>query len=157
LKPNDGALLRHNKIGYCPQTVILNEALTVDQHLDFFCAAYNSNEPQYIDSLIEKLGYPQYRTERVSALSGGTRQKLNLTLALMHNPRLLLLDEPYQGFDWETYLSFWEIVTMLQKNDCAIIVISHLFFEQKRFDTLYRLQDGRLHLQEPESDKGNNS
>lgn len=153
LKPAEGVVLRHNKIGYCPQTIILNEALTVDQHLDFFSAAYNSGDLQYIDGLIEKLGYQQYRRERVSTLSGGTKQKLNLTLALMHDPELLLLDEPYQGFDWETYLRFWEIVTMLQKNDCAIIVISHLFFEQKRFNTLYRLQDGRLHLQEPVPDK----
>ena len=115
LKPDDGAVLRHHKIGYCPQTIILNEALTIDQHLDFFSAAYDSSDPQYIDHLIEKLGYQQYRRDRVSTLSGGTKQKLNLTLALMHNPELLLLDEPYQGFDWETYLSFWEIVTMLQK------------------------------------------
>jgi ABC-type multidrug transport system ATPase subunit len=53
------------------------------------------------------LGYEQYRGQVAGELSGGTRQKLNLTLALLHDPDVLLLDEPYQGFDWETYLRFW--------------------------------------------------
>ena len=55
-------------------------------------------------------GTPGSGGSRPGALSGGTRQKLNLTLALMHDPGVLLLDEPYQGFDWETYLRFWDLV-----------------------------------------------
>ncbi len=54
------------------------------------------------------LGFTDYIDERAGLLSGGTRQKLNVTLALMHDPQVLLLDEPYQGFDWETYLRFWD-------------------------------------------------
>ncbi|HEY6540072.1 MAG TPA: ATP-binding cassette domain-containing protein [Ktedonobacteraceae bacterium] len=80
----------------------------------------------------------------VGNLSGGTKQKLNLTLALMHRPQLLLLDEPYQGFDWETYQRFWGLVSDLRQRDCAVLVISHLFFEQARFDVLYHLSQGRM-------------
>ncbi len=62
----------------------------------------------------------------------------------MHDPAVLLLDEPYQGFDWETYLRFWEIAADLRARGKAILVISHLIFDQQRFDTVYQLQDGRL-------------
>ena len=80
----------------------------------------------------------------VGALSGGTRQKLNLTLALMHDPSVLLLDEPYQGFDWETYLHFWDLVVDLRERGCAVLVISHLVFDRERFDCLYHLARGTL-------------
>ncbi len=148
LRANRGSVFRHGKMGYCPQMVILNEALTVEQHLNFFRAAYNIKNLHRADELVEKLGYRHYRQELVGNLSGGTKQKLNLTLALMHQPELLLLDEPYQGFDWETYLQFWDLVTELRQRGCAVLVISHLFFEQKRFDVLYLLQEGKVRKQE---------
>ncbi len=144
LRPNRGQVFRHGKLGYCPQQVVLNDALTVNQHLDYFRAAYGLSELLRAEELIERLGYQRYRTAVVGTLSGGTRQKLNLTLALMHRPGVLLLDEPYQGFDWETYLRFWELTAELREQGCAVLVISHLFFEQKRFDELYHLQQGRV-------------
>lgn len=62
----------------------------------------------------------------------------------MHEPKVLLLDEPYQGFDWETYLHFWDMVAELRDRNCSILVISHLLFEQKRFDMIYHLQEGKI-------------
>jgi ABC-2 type transport system ATP-binding protein len=148
LQPGRGDVFRQGEMGYCPQTVVLNESLTVDQHLDFFRAAYNISNLRRADELIEKLDYRHYRRELVGNLSGGTKQKLNLTLALMHQPELLLLDEPYQGFDWEAYLCFWDVVTELRERGGSVLIISHLFFEQKRFDVLYRLQEGRIQVQD---------
>lgn len=148
LRPRSGSISRIGAMGYCPQTAVLNETLSVDQHFDYFRAAYSMSDLQNADELVKKLGYQHYRKEPVRNLSSGTKQKLNLTLSLMHNPKLLLLDEPYQGFDWETYLSFWDLVTVLREKGCAFLVISHLFFEQQRFDMLYRLHDGRLHPQD---------
>lgn len=147
LRPNYGDVDRHGTMGYCPQTVIVNDALTVNQHLDYFRAVYNISDLRRADELVEMLGYQEYRQQLVGTLSGGTKQKLNLTLALMHQPQLLLLDEPYQGFDWETYLRFWDLVTELRERCCAILVISHLFFEQARFDEVYRLQEGQVQIQ----------
>jgi ABC-2 type transport system ATP-binding protein len=147
LRPSAGEVFRRGALGYCPQQVVLNDALTVNQHLDYFRAAYGGCELRRSEELIERLGYAQYRTAVVGTLSGGTKQKLNLTLALMHRPDLLLLDEPYQGFDWETYLRFWDLTGELRAQGCAVLIISHLFFEQKRFDRLYRLAQGQVVLE----------
>jgi ABC-2 type transport system ATP-binding protein len=148
LRPSRGTVLRSGAMGYCPQQVILNDALTVSQHLDYFRAAYHITSLRRADELVEQLGYQAYRRELVGTLSGGTKQKLNLTLALMHQPDVLLLDEPYQGFDWETYLRFWELVAVLRERGCAVLVISHLFFERQHFDALYRLQSGQVQAQD---------
>jgi ABC-2 type transport system ATP-binding protein len=86
----------------------------------------------------------QHRREPAGTLSGGTRQKLNLTLALLHDPDVLLLDEPYQGFDWETYLRFWDLVADLRAHRKAIVIITHLVFDQDHFDLLADLSGGRL-------------
>jgi ABC-type multidrug transport system ATPase subunit len=144
LRPDAGTIRCHGRLGYCPQLPVLNEALTVQQHLAYFAAAYGMADLRYAESLVETLAYRQYLAARVGILSGGTRQKLNLTLALMHQPEVLLLDEPYQGFDWETYLRFWELAAALQQQGRAIVVISHLVFEQERFTQLFHLREGRL-------------
>ena len=142
LRPNRGSVVLSGALGYCPQAVVLNDALTVNQHLDYFRAAYNIRDLRYAREIIEQLGYEKYTDAVVGTLSGGTKQKLNLTLALMHEPQVLLLDEPYQGFDWETYLHFWDLVTALRGRNCSLLIISHLIFEQQRFDTVYHLQEG---------------
>ncbi len=143
LRPNGGQVIRRGALGYCPQQVLLHDGLTVNQHLDYFRAAYGIHDLRHAEELIERLDYTTYRTSVVGTLSGGTKQKLNLTLALMHRPQVLLLDEPYQGFDWETYLRFWDLTNELREQGCAVLVISHLFFERQRFDALYQLRQGR--------------
>jgi len=144
LRPNAGHVEMDGALGYCPQEVILNPALTVDQHLDYFRAAYGITDLRRANELVERLSFTRYRSALVSTLSGGTKQKLNLTLALMHNPDILLLDEPYQGFDWETYLRFWDLAAELRNRGRSVVVISHLLFDQRRFDALYQLEDGSL-------------
>jgi ABC-2 type transport system ATP-binding protein len=144
LRPDAGTVRVGGRPGYCPQTVVLDDALTVDQHVRYFQAAYRICSPARAGELIERLGYAAYRGQRAGTLSGGTRQKLSLTLALMHDPPVLLLDEPYQGFDWQTYLAFWDLTGELRERGTATVVISHLVFENKRFDRICQLRDGRL-------------
>jgi ABC-type multidrug transport system ATPase subunit len=144
LRPSGGSVALRGALGYCPQAVVLNGELTVEQHLHYFRAAYGLASLDRARELVARLGYEQYRKATVSTLSGGTKQKLNLTLALMHDPTVLLLDEPYQGFDWETYLRFWDLAAELRDQGRAVLVISHLVFDRSRFDQLYTLRDGLL-------------
>ena len=144
LRPDAGTVTAGGRPGYCPQTVVLDEALTVDQHVRYFQAAYRIGSPARAGELIERLGFAAYRGQRAGTVSGGTRQKLSLTLALMHDPPVLLLDEPYQGFDWQTYLAFWDLTSELRERGTATVVISHLVFENQRFDRICHLTGGRL-------------
>jgi ABC-2 type transport system ATP-binding protein len=144
LRPDAGSVAIGGRPGYCPQAVVLDEALTVDQNVRYFQAAYGIGSADRAAELIERLGYADCRGQRAGTLSGGTRQKLSLTLALMHDPPVLLLDEPYQGFDWQTYLAFWDLAAELRERGTATVVISHLVFEQGRFDRICHLKDGRI-------------
>ena len=144
LRPDAGSVAIRGRPGYCPQTAVVDEALTVDQNVRYFQAAYGIGRTGRAEALIERLGYAGCRDQRAGTLSGGTRQKLSLTLALMHDPPVLLLDEPYQGFDWQTYLAFWEMAGELRDRGTATVVISHLVFERERFDRICHLRDGRI-------------
>jgi len=144
LRPDAGTVTTEGRPGYCPQTVVLDEALTVDQHVRYFQAAYGISSAARAGELIERLGYAACRSQRAGTLSGGTKQKLSLTLALMHDPPVLLLDEPYQGFDWQTYLAFWDLAGELRAAGTATVVISHLVFEHDRFDRICHLAGGRI-------------
>ena len=144
LGADSGEVQLAGTLGYCPQDPVLNENLTVAQHLRYFAAARRLPSLHRADELVRRLGYEESRGQIVAELSGGTRQKLNLTLALLHDPGVLLLDEPYQGFDWETYLRFWDLAAELRARRKAIVIITHLVFEQDRFDLIASLADGHL-------------
>lgn len=148
LRPDRGTVRHSGRFGYCPQAVVLDDSFTVRQHLDFFRSAFGLPDLRRAGEVMEILGLTEYLDQRAGLLSGGSRQKLNLTLALMHDPDVLLLDEPYQGFDWETYLRFWELATSLRDAGRSVLVVSHLAYDIDRLDLLWRLEDGRLHHQE---------
>jgi ABC-type transport system involved in cytochrome c biogenesis ATPase subunit len=100
-----GTVERPARLGYCPQVPLLWDKLTIDEHFLVFAEAYGLDDAAAArtrDELLEELSFAKSIGYRVEDLSGGTRQKLNLALALLHMPELLLLDEPYAGFDWET-------------------------------------------------------
>lgn len=146
LRADSGTVAMSGSLGYCPQHSVLHDELTVDQHLHYFRVAHRLSTVDYAVELIDRLNFTRYRSRMVKHLSGGTKQKLNLVLALMHDPDVVLLDEPYQGFDWETYLRFWDIAADLRRARRAIVVISHLAYDCERLDVLHRLRDGVLDL-----------
>jgi len=147
---DSGEIERPGKLGYCPQTPMLWDKLTVAEHFQLFGRAYGLDEEvadRARQALLEELQFEHYRGYRVQELSGGTRQKLNLALALMHEPELLLLDEPYAGFDWETYLHFWEMSERRRDAGMGILIVSHLLAERDRLDRIYSLTDGRTAIE----------
>jgi ABC-type multidrug transport system ATPase subunit len=144
LRPTRGTVRHSGRFGYCPQHVVVNDALTVRQHLTFFQTAYRLADVRFAEEVMEVLGFTGYADERAGVLSGGTRQKLNVTLALMHDPQVLLLDEPYQGFDWDTYQRFWELAGRLREAGRSVLVVSHLAYDTGRLDELWRLDAGVL-------------
>lgn len=150
LASDGGEIERPSRLGYCPQTPMLWDKLTVDEHFRLFAWAYELQEEKSEraeQDLLAELQFDRYRAYRVEELSGGTRQKLNLALALMHDPQLLLLDEPYSGFDWETYVRFWEMSERRRDEGMGILIVSHLLTERQRLDRLYTLADGKAVLE----------
>ena len=147
LKRDAGEVERPARLGYCPQTPMVWEKLTVDEHFELFARAYgleDERREEAVTGLLEELQFGKYRSYRIEELSGGTRQKLNLALSLMHEPELLLLDEPYSGFDWETYLKFWEMSERRRDAGMAILIVSHLLAERDRLDRIFELCEGRV-------------
>ncbi|MFF1275796.1 ABC transporter ATP-binding protein [Streptomyces marokkonensis] len=144
LRPDDGRVDLLGTRGYCPQHPVLDEELTMRQHLRLFQVAYRLPSPGRALRLIDGLSAARYLDTPVKVLSGGTLQKLNLVLALMHDPDVVLLDEPYQGFDWETYLRFWDLAQELRSRGRTVVVISHLAHDAERLDVLHHLHDGVL-------------
>jgi ABC-2 type transport system ATP-binding protein len=146
LARDGGTLDRPERLGYCPQQPLLWDKLTVAEHFELFAMAYGLDDeaaPASRDELLADLGFGRYLEYRVEELSGGTRQKLNLSLALLHDPQLLLLDEPYAGFDWETYLRFWEMAEQRRARGMGVLIVSHLLAERERLTRIYELRDGR--------------
>jgi len=146
LSPTDGEVVTiKGKMGYCPQELLTFETLTVRENFCYFAAAYGLNEWQETkDDLLDRFRFRQYEDMLVSKLSSGTKQKLNLAIALLHLPDVLILDEPYSGFDWETYLHFWDFTGELKLKKKSILIISHLVYDQSKFDTLFELKSGVL-------------
>ncbi|GGT85297.1 ATP-binding cassette domain-containing protein [Streptomyces violascens] len=147
LAPDHGTVQRFSTLGYCPQQSVVNDTLTVTQHLRLFQVAYRLPDLRHAWDLVDVLGFHADRRTRAGELSGGTRQKLNLTLALMHDPPLLVLDEPYQGFDWDTHQRFWQLAGQLRSQGRSLVVVSHLLHDLQHFDTIHHLRDSRLHTE----------
>jgi ABC-type multidrug transport system ATPase subunit len=147
LRCDSGKVNIKGGFGYCPQTPLVFENLTMEDNISYFSAAYGlSAEEGKVrgKALMEKLNCSQFASKLSAHLSGGTLQKLNLIVSLLHDPSLLILDEPYQGFDYESYHSFWELATELKEKGKSVMLVSPMVHEQNLLTKLYRLEEGRL-------------
>ena len=129
-------------IGYCPQEAGLFDLLTADEHLVMFGRGAGLGRDEALDRghrILSEFGYPMHERVVVRDLSGGTRQKLNLAIALLPDPAVLLLDEPYQGFDRGTYVNFWEHCRKWRDHGLAVVVVTHMLAELGRVDRIIEL------------------
>lgn len=143
IRPDLGEVRLGGRVGYCPQIPGLFDLLNADEHLSLFAPAVGlSNDRVRRDgrTLLAELGFPIADCRAPTrALSGGARQKLNLALALLGGARVLLLDEPYQGFDHGAYVSFWEHVAGWQADGLAVVVVTHLLTDLTLVDRVVEL------------------
>jgi ABC-type multidrug transport system ATPase subunit len=141
-RPDAGRVDERGRIGYCPQEPGLLELLNADEHLALFGAAFGLSRKESVAAgrrLLEELDFPVGDRSVSRDLSGGTRQKLNLALALLGDPEVLLLDEPYQGFDTGSYVNFWDHVTGWRAAGRATVVVTHMLSELSRVDRVVDL------------------
>jgi ABC-2 type transport system ATP-binding protein len=151
LAPDGGEVNGGARLGYCPQELAVFDTLTVRENFSFFAAAYGLERKgpekpwvEAMDTLCRRFRFASYQDALVSTLSGGTKQKLNFSLSVLHDPGLLILDEPYSGFDWETYLRFWEYAEERKSAGLSILVVSHFVYDRSKFDGILELKEGCL-------------
>ena len=135
-------------LGYMPQQSALYAELSVFENLDFF-GAINGIRPgaerrKRIDEALALLDLREKRSATVESLSGGMRQRVSLGCAILHRPRILLLDEPTVGLDPELRLSFWSYFKDLAASGATIIICTHAFDEVRHCSHLGFLKSGRL-------------
>jgi ABC-type multidrug transport system ATPase subunit len=143
IHPDRGQVRLQGRVGYCPQIPGLFDLLNAQEHLQLFAPALGLSEAEVARDgarLLEELGFPAGDRSPARHLSGGSRQKLNLALALLGRPRVLLLDEPYQGFDRGAYVSFWEHVAGWQAEGLAVVVVTHLLTDLALVDRVVELR-----------------
>ena len=153
LAPDAGVVRAGARSGYCPQELAVFETLTVRENFLFFSTAYGlpggeagekSPWVRTMDDLCARFRFDACQDALVSTLSGGTKQKLNFCLSVLHDPGVLILDEPYAGFDWETYLRFWDFAEERKSSGLSALVVSHFVYDTSRFDAVLELREGVL-------------
>jgi ABC-type multidrug transport system ATPase subunit len=147
LPADEGMITRTGRVGYCPQEPVLYARLTCDEHFELYGHAYGMAAAAMREAragIYSALGFDQYARVRVDQLSGGTQAKLNLGLALLADPDVLLLDEPYAGFDWDTYQKFWDLVAARRVLGRGVLIISHFVVDEQRFDRILQVRDGKV-------------
>ncbi len=135
-------------IGYMPQLQSIYAELSVRQNVDFFARIYHLSDRQErsrrVEETIKLVNLWERRDDAVLKLSGGMKQRVSLACAIVHNPPLLLLDEPTVGLDPELRVSFWEHFTGLTKQGITIIISSHTMDDAAHCNRLAFMRDGRI-------------
>lgn len=134
------------EIGYMAQSNALYMSLTGKENLMFFASFFNLNkiEKQKRISYAAKLvNLTDDLNKRVSAYSGGMKRRLSLTIALIQNPKILILDEPTVGIDPELRLNIWnELLRLKNEEGKTIIVITYVMDEAEKCDYIAMLREG---------------
>ena len=139
------------RIAYMPQGLGKNlyMTLSVEENVDFFGRLFGQGRAERkarIDELLESTGLAPFRDRPAGKLSGGMKQKLGLCCALIHDPDLLILDEPTTGVDPLSRRQFWELVERIRsrRKGMSVIVATAYMEEAERFDWLVAMDEGRI-------------
>lgn len=141
----DDYLEIRNIVGYMPGRFSLYQDLSVEENLEFFAALFGGR-PEDNYEIIAPI-YSQiepFRTRRAGRLSGGMKQKLALSCALVHRPKVLLLDEPTTGVDAVSRSEFWDMLAGLKKYGISILVSTPYMDEASRCDRIALINEGKI-------------
>lgn len=157
LKPDSGAILVHGEppssklarqVGYMPQLSALYQELSIRENVDFFGRMYGiadrSQRADAVDEAIQTVDLWDRRDDPILHLSGGMRQRVSLAVALVHRPRLLLLDEPTVGLDPDLRAAFWHRFREMADSGTTMALSSHTMDDAAHCDRLAFLRDGRV-------------
>lgn len=133
------------RLGYLSQYFSLYEDLTVEENLDFFSRLYGqARNQELVERLLAFTRMTPFRQRQAGKLSGGMKQKLALACTLVHQPDLLLLDEPTTGVDPVSRRDFWQILFNLQLQGKAILMSTPYLDEAERASRVALIHQGRL-------------
>jgi len=143
-------------IGYMPGRFSLYQDLTVEENLSFFATLFNTSiQENYALVKDIYIQIEKFKTRKAGALSGGMKQKLALSCALIHKPSVLFLDEPTTGVDTVSRKEFWDLLRNLQKQNITILVSTPYMDEASLCDRVALIQEGRiLDIDSPEGVTG---
>jgi ABC-2 type transport system ATP-binding protein len=135
-------------VGLCPQAGALYVDLLPAENLDFFARLYGLSAPQRrqrVDELMHRFGLTAHAGTRVGRLSGGWQQRLNLAVALVHSPQLLVLDEPTASVDLQARLALWGLIEELRDSGMTIVLTTHQIQEAERLcNRVALMRNGRV-------------
>ncbi|MCG8326925.1 MAG: ABC transporter ATP-binding protein [Chitinophagales bacterium] len=126
---------RWNEIGYLVETPYAYPNLSVRENLEVYYKLRQLNQPQLVADIIQKLKLNKYEHTKAKVLSLGNQQRLGLAKALMHHPKLLILDEPINGLDPEGIVEVRELLKELAANGTTIFLSSHILGEISKIAT----------------------
>jgi ABC-2 type transport system ATP-binding protein len=136
------------RVGYMTQRFGLYEDLSIAENLDFTARVYRlDHRRQRVDAALERLGLTSRQKQLAGTLSGGWKQRLALAACLMHEPELLLLDEPTAGVDPRARRDFWDELHRLAATGVSVLVSTHYMDEAERCHKLAYIAYGRLMAQ----------
>ncbi|MGE5565816.1 MAG: ABC transporter ATP-binding protein [Parcubacteria group bacterium] len=131
--------------GYMTQRFSLYDDLTIQENLDFVARVYDTpNRRQRVREALDRLGLYNRRKQLAGRLSGGWKQRLSLAACVMHEPRLLLLDEPTAGVDPRARREFWDEIHELANDGMTVLVSTHYMDEAERCHDIAYIAYGRL-------------
>lgn len=136
--------LRMN-IGYMPGRFSLYQDLSVEENLQFYATVFGTTVRENFDLISDIYSHIEpFRKRLARNLSGGMKQKLALSCALIHKPGLLVLDEPTTGVDAVSRSEFWEMLKKLRQHNITIVVSTPYMDEAMKCDRVALIQEGRL-------------
>jgi len=132
------------RVGYMSQKFAIYDDLTVRENLTFYGGVYGITDKARIQATLDRVGLKGHESTLTASLSTGWRQRLSLGIALVHEPKLLFLDEPTSGVDPTARRAFWDLIYQLAEGGVTILVTTHYMDEAEYCERVAVMRDGKL-------------